>query len=168
MQLVFSFTHCKQLVAQNYGDTDDPQIGRAFYVTKVASVDKDYILFLNHWFSSQKIYEKMLLMLWLLLFIIFFKVYFPSNKLKQFQTAFKHFKVQLLKSILFTLVTTPITHKKWVWVCGKESGEERVREEERLLQLPLVFCLRDFLGQVEADTIKPKKLKKQLFISKHL
>ena len=124
MQLVFSFTHCKQLVAQNYGDTDDPQIGRAFYVTKVASVDKDYILFLNHWFSSQKIYEKMLLMLWLLLFIIFFKVYFPSNKLKQFQTAFKHFKVQLLKSILFTLVTTPITHKKWVWVCGG-GGEGR-------------------------------------------
>ena len=82
MQLVFSFTHCKQLVAQNYGDTDDPQIGRAFYVTKVASVDKDYILILNHWFSSQKIYEKML---WLLLFIIILKVYFLQTNSNNFK-----------------------------------------------------------------------------------
>ena len=57
------------------------------------------------------------------------------------------------------------------WVAKEREGErekrEREREEERLLQLPCLFCLRDFLGQIEAVTIKPKR-KKQLFILKQL
>jgi len=52
---------------------------------------------------------------------------------------------------------------------GKSGwAREREREEERLLQLPFLFCLRDFLGQREAVTIKPKKKNKQLFILKQL
>ena len=42
---------------------------------------------------------------------------------------------------------------------GWAREREREREEERLLQLPFLFCLRDFLGQREAVTIKPKKKK---------
>jgi hypothetical protein len=41
------------------------------------------------------------------------------------------------------------------------GGWAREREEDRLLQLPFLFCLRDFLGQTEAVTIKPKSKKKQ-------
>ena len=88
MQLVFSFTHCKQLVAQNYGDTDDPQIGRAFYVTKVASVDKDYILFFKSLiFFSKNLREDAFDALTTLIYY-FFKSLFPFKQTQTISNCF--------------------------------------------------------------------------------